>query len=62
MLVFTKTKQNIKMLSDNRHVLKDRRTAFSQIHYKINERVSNLTVIFEKFSSNLGYYDIEIGF
>ena len=62
MFVFTEIKQNIEMLSDNWHVLKNRRTAFSQIHDKINERVSNLTVCFEKFSSNLRYYNIEIGF
>jgi len=48
------------MLSDNGHVLKNRRTTFSQIHDKINERVSYLTVCFEKFSRNLRYYDIEI--
>lgn len=62
MFVFTQIKQNTEMLSYDRHVLKDRRTTFGQIHDKINERVGNLAVCFEKFSHNLRYYDIEIRF
>lgn len=61
MFIFAKIKQNTEMLSNYRHILKNRRTGLSQIHYKINEGIRNFTVCFKEYSSNLRYNDVKIG-